>query len=302
MAIRDPYEVLGVKRDATPEQIKSAFRKLAKKLHPDLNPGNAKAAAEFKEVSAAHEILGDAEKKRRFDAGEIDASGAERAQQRSYRAYADSRDSAKYDAGAGFDPDDLFSELFGRSRQRNFKARGSDASYVLNVDFLGAAVGTKTRVSLPDGRTLDVTVPPGTEDRQTLRLRGQGDPGFGGGPAGDAYVEVHIQPHAHFTRKDTDIHVEIPITLKEAVLGAKIMAPTIEGPVSLTVPKGSNTGTTLRLKGRGVVNRRGGGRGDQYVKLKVVLPDKPDPALEGFVESWGPAGDYPVRDAGGFAK
>jgi DnaJ-class molecular chaperone len=302
MANRDPYEVLGVKRDATPEQIKSAFRKLAKKLHPDLNPGNAKAATDFKEVSAAHEILGDADKKRRFDAGEIDASGAERQQQRTYRTYAGGPDSTKYDAGAGFDAEDLFGELFGRARARDFKARGSDTSYVLNVDFLGAAVGTKTRVTLPDGRTLDVTVPPGTEDRQTLRLKGQGEPGFGGGPRGDAYVEIHIQPHASFTRKDTDIHVEIPITLKEAVLGAKIMAPTIEGPVSLTVPKGANTGTTLRLKGRGIVDRQGGPRGDQYVKLKVVLPDKPDPALERFVEDWGAAGDYAVRNASGFAS
>lgn len=301
MATRDPYEVLGVKKDASADQIKSAFRRLAKKLHPDLNPGNAKAAAEFKEVAAAHEILSDAEKRRRFDAGEIDATGAERPQYRSYRAYADAPEGAKYDSGAGFDPEDLFSELFGRGRGGNFKARGGDTSYALRIEFLDAVRGTKTRITLPDGRTLDVTVPPGAEDRQTLRLKGQGDPGMGGGPPGDAYIELHVQPHAHFTRKDSDIHVEIPITLAEAVRGGKVNAPTIDGPVALTVPKGANTGTTLRLKGKGVPDRRGGVRGDQYVKLRVVLPDKPDPALERFVESWSGA-DYQVRDAAGFGR
>lgn len=300
--MRDPYEVLGVKRDASQEQIKRSYRQLAKKLHPDLNPGNAEAAAKFKDVSAAYDLLSDPEKRARFDRGEIDASGAERPERQYYRAYADSPQGAKYTAGMGVDADDLFAELFGRTRGREFKARGTDVSYVMRVEFLEAAAGAKKRVTMADGRTLDVTIPPGTEDRQTLRLKGQGQPGFGGGPSGDAYIEVHVQPHQFFTRKDSDIHLELPVSLSEAVLGGKITVPTIDGEVAMTVPKGSNTGTTLRLKGRGVRDRKSGIRGDQYVKLKIVLPDPPDPELTRFAESWDAGRRDDVRARLGLKK
>jgi DnaJ-class molecular chaperone len=298
--MRDPYDVLGVAKTASADEIKKAYRRLAKKLHPDLNPGNAAAATQFKDVSAAYDLLSDAAKKGRYDRGEIDASGQERPDRSFYRAYADGPEGAKYEAGgANFDPGDIFADLFGRrggrGQTRDFKSRGMDVSYTLRVDFLEAAVGAKKRITMPDGRDLDVTIPPGTEDRQTLRLKGMGQPGFGGGPAGDAYVEIHIQPHAFFTRKDNDIHVEIPVTLKEAVLGAKIDMPTIDGPVSMSVPAGSNTGSMLRLRGKGVLDRKSGQRGDQYVKLKVVLPDPPDAKLKKFTESWGADGDYDVR-------
>lgn len=294
--MRDPYQVLGVSKTASADEIKKKYRQLAKKLHPDLNPGNAEAAAKFKDVSAAYDLLSDAQKRARFDRGEIDASGAERPDRQYYRAYADSAEGAKY--GGSFEGEDLFADLFGRARGgREFKIRGTDVSYVMPVEFLEAAAGAKKRVTMADGSVLDVNIPPGTEDRQTLRLKGQGQPGFGGAPAGDAYIEVHIQPHAFFTRKDNDVHVELPVSLAEAVLGGRITVPTIDGDVAMTIPKGANTGTTLRLKGRGIVDRKSKQRGDEYVKLKVVLPEGEDPELARFVESWdkGRADDVRAR-------
>jgi DnaJ-class molecular chaperone len=284
--MRDPYQVLGVAKTASADEIKKKYRQLAKKLHPDLNPGNAEAAAKFKDISAAYDLLSDAQKRARYDRGEIDASGAERPERQYYRSYADSAEGAKY--GSQFENDDLFSELFGRARggRGDFKIRGTDVSYTLPVDFIEAAAGAKKRVTMADGKVLDLSIPAGTDDRQTLRLKGQGQPGFGGAEAGDAYIEVHIQPHAYFTRKDSDVHLELPISLGEAVLGGKITVPTIEGDVTMTVPKGSNTGTTLRLKGRGILDRKSKQRGDQYVKLKVVLPEGADPELTRFVETW----------------
>lgn len=289
--MRDPYEVLGVARTATAEEIKKAYRQLAKKLHPDLNPGNAKAASQFKEVSVAHDLLSDPDKRARYDRGEIDASGAEKRTQRAYRSYAESPGGAKY--AEGFNPEDIFGDFFGfgRGRTSGLKTRGANVSYELTVDFVDAVKGAKKRLTLPDGRVLDVGIPPGSEDGQQLRLKGQGTGGLGGGTPGDAYITIHVRPHPFFTRDKNDIHVELPVTLTEAVLGGKVTAPTVDGPVSLTIPKGANTGTTLRLKGKGVGAATA--RGDQFVTLKVTLPDATDPALEKFVESW--KRDYNVR-------
>jgi DnaJ-class molecular chaperone len=295
--MRDPYEVLGVARTATADEIKKAYRQLAKKLHPDLHPGNAKAATQFKDVSAAYDLLSDTDKRARFDRGEIDASGAEVRRRPFYRSYAEGAGGAKY---GGFDPEDIFGDFFGGSRRRGFKARGADVAYEMQVDFIDAALGAKRRLSLPDGRTLDVTIPPGSEDGQQLRLKGQGTGGLGGGPAGDAYIQIHVAPHPFFTRDGRDIHVELPVTLVEAVRGGKVQVPTIDGAVSVTVPKGSNTGTVLRLKGKGVLDRQAGTRGDQYVKLKVMLPDKPDAELERFIEGWNRS--YDVRGKMGAAE
>jgi DnaJ-class molecular chaperone len=298
--MRDPYQVLGVSKTASADEIKKKYRQLAKKLHPDLNPGNAEAASKFKDISAAYDLLSDAQKRARFDRGEIDASGAERPERQYYRAYADSPEGAKY--GSAFDSEDLFSDLFGRARGgRDFKIRGTDVSYELPVDFIEAAAGAKKRVTMADGKVLDINIPAGTEDRQTLRLKGQGQPGFGGAEPGDAYIEVHVQPHAFFIRKDSDVHLELPVSLGEAVLGGKITVPTIEGDVAMTIPKGSNSGTTLRLKGRGIVDRKSKQRGDQYVKLKVVLPEGADAELTRFVEGWNKRDDD-VRTRLGFKR
>lgn len=306
--MKDPYEILGVSRTATADEIKKAYRKLAKKLHPDLNPGQKDVEAQFKEVTGAYDLLSDAEKRRRFDAGEIDAAGQERPERQYYRQYAYSNDGARYagdfgdDGGVG---EDIFSELFGRAgrgrRTGNIRMRGSDVTYTLEVPFLDAARGARKRLTLPDGRTLDVNIPAGTHDRQMLRLKGQGSPGIGGGPAGDAYIEIHVAPDAHFRSKDNDVHLDLPVTLQEAVLGGRVEVPTIDGTVTMTVPAGSNSGTTLRLKGKGMVDPSSKQRGDQYVHLSVVLPDDEDGALKEAIGRWAETHSYDVRRKAGLA-
>jgi len=286
----DPYMTLGVKKDASQEDIQKAYRKLAKKLHPDLNPGNKKAEEQFKEVASAYDLLGDADKRARFDRGEIDASGQERPQRRYYRDFADG--ASQYSSDHGFadfgDADDILSEIFGRQGgdRGNFRMRGPDVRYQLELDFLDAINGGKKQITLPGDSMLDVTIPPGTREGTVLRLRGKGRPGAGGGPPGDALVEIAVHPHPVFQRKGDDIHVELPLPLRDAVLGGKVTVPTPTGPVTMKVPKWSNSGTVLRLKGRGVP-RRDSKRGDEYVTLKVMLPEKPDPELEKFIAHWG---------------
>ncbi len=300
--MKDPYEVLGVARTATPEEIRKAYRQLAKKLHPDLNPGDKHAEEQFKEVSVANDLLSDPDKRRRYDAGEIDASGAEKAppQGRYYREYAGAA-GHPYESPGGYadfaEGDDLFAELLRRSheqaREQARRAPGADLHYELNVSFLDAVNGATRTITLPHGGALDVAIPAGVEDGQILRLRGKGAPAPGEGPPGDALVQIVVEPHRYFTREGDDIHVELPITLKEAALGGEVRAPTTTGGVMLRVPKGASTGDTLRLKGKGVKSR--GGTGDQLVKLKVVMPKPPDADLEAFLQGWTPPASYDPR-------
>jgi DnaJ-class molecular chaperone len=300
---KDPYEVLGVSKSASQDEIHKAYRKLAKKLHPDLNPGNAKSADQFKDVASAHDLLGDPEKRARFDRGEIDAAGAERPQQRYYREYADAGGARRYQSSAGFedfgDASDLFADLFGRSRAgggaRSAKMRGQDAQYRLEIDFLEAVRGGKRRITLPDGNSLDLTIPEGVADGHVLRLKGKGAPGLGGGAPGDALIDLSVRPHPLFSRQGDDIVIELPVTVDEAVLGGRIEAPTVSGRVALTIPKGSSSGQTLRLRGKGVKRRDGKTHGDQLVRLKVVMPPTIDGELEEFMQKWRERHRYDPR-------
>ena len=312
--MRDPYQTLGLSRSASADDIKKAYRKLAKEHHPDLKPGNAANEERFKEISAAYTLLSDADKRARFDRGEIDGSGHERHHGFGARSHAysgGSRGRGADDPFFGGGNDDWFSDLFGGGGRRRgagagaggssggAKARGTDIAYSVTVPFIEAAQGTKRRINLSNGKSIDVAVPPGTEDQQKLRLKGQGLPGAGGFGAGDAIVEVHVEAHPFFTRQGADIHVEVPITLNEAVLGATIRVPTVSGPVAVKVPAGANTGSTLRLRGKGVMNQTTKQPGDQYVKLKVLLPDPPDAELVKFIEEWAKTRSYDVRRKAG---
>jgi len=308
---RNPYLVLGVAPSASDTDIRAAFRKLAKQYHPDRNPGDKKAEDKFKEVSAAFDIIGDADRRKKFDRGEIDEDGRERSPfgrggarpgygqgpgadgfGQTYRSGYGNTQGASFD-----DLGDIFADLFGGGRRPGpgmgagmggaegaRMARGRDLRYRLDIDFLDAVNGATKRVTMPDGKTLDITIPAGFEDGQTLRLKGQGEKAPGA-LAGDVYVEVKVKPHERFQRDGADIHMETPITLKEAVLGGKITVETIAGDVSVSIPKNSSSGAVLRLKGRGAPDGKGA-KGDQYVKLKIVLPEGGDEELEAFVKNW----------------
>ena len=302
MAGTDPYELLGVKRDSSQKEIQSAYRRMAKKLHPDLNPGDKGAQAKFQDLNAAYDILGDEAKRARFDRGEIDASGAEQPQRQYYRDFAEKgAGSQRYESTSGFsdfdDADDILSAFFSRGGGTEFRRRGQDRRYRLDVEFLDAINGATPRITLPDGKSLDVTIPPGTRDGQVLRLAGKGDAGPQGGEPGDALIEIVVRPHAYFRRDGNDIRLDLPISLREAVLGAKIAVPTPAGTIKASIPKGANTGKVLRLKGKGVPGRDGR-RGDQFLTLQVMMPEKPDAELETFVSRW-PGADYNPRQGMG---
>ncbi len=296
--MKDLYQILGVPRDASETEIKSAYRSLAKKLHPDLNSDDKATAERFKEVSSASAILTDPDKRARYDRGEIDANGVEHRRSPHPAGRARPRPYGFETFRGSLNRDDLFAELFGKGRRSNRKPtpkQGEVRTYSVTIDFLEAANGTRKRLSFPGGKTLDVRIPAAVRSGQQIRLKGQGGPGLAGGKAGDALVEVTVSPHAYFSREDNDIHLELPITLQEAILGARITLPTIHGDVTMSIPKGSNTGRVLRLKGKGLKGSKGAAMGSQYVTLKVVLPDSIDKDLDKFISRWAAGHDYDVR-------
>ncbi len=283
----DPYQILGVARDATADEIRKAYRGLAKKNHPDLHPGDKKSEARFKDVASAYAIVGDEAKRILFDSGKIDASGAELRPQpdrESYRQHAEAQQGFKYERGwdgGGLD-DELLAELF-RRRDRA-QVRGADVHYTFSVEFLEAVVGARKRVVMADGKTIDIAIPPGLKDGQTLRLRGQGQPGTSGAEPGDVLVEVHVKPHPVFRRDGHNILSTLPVTLGQALGGAKLDVETVSGIVSVTVPKGAQTGTRLRLRGKGVSAKSG--TGDHVIELRVILPEDADDEFVRAVVEW----------------
>jgi DnaJ-class molecular chaperone len=294
----DPYKILGVANDASAADIRKAYRKLAKQHHPDLNPGNKTAEEKFKAISSAHDLLSDPEKRARYDRGEIDETGAERAPPRGYRHYADADAGARYgysgaEFGAG-DFEDIFSTIFQGRNPGTGPLRGRDAHYQLTAEFLDAVNGSQQRLTLPDGQTLDVKIPPGTEEGDILRLRGRGGPGRNNGPPGDALIEIHVAPHKFFRRDGRDIRLDLPVTMREAALGSKINVPTPGGTVAMSLKPRSDTGTELRLRGRGVPARGNTPAGDLYVRLQVVIGPV-DAKLEEFLRGWEGQADFDPR-------
>lgn len=296
----NPYETLGVAPNASQEEIRKAYRKAAKETHPDLNPGKPEAEKRFKEINAANDIIGDPDKRKRYDAGEIDETGAERHPERHfYREYAEEdpgprysyRGAASGDHGNG-GPDfdyDIFADLFrGRGRGGDggtFRMPPQDLQYALEIDFIDAVSGGQKRVTMPDGKTLDITIPPGLNDGQMLRLKGQGVPGSDG-KTGDAYVQVSVRPHPGFRREGKDILTTLPVSLGEALNGASVRVDTVDGPVEVKVPKGARNGTKLRLRGKGVRYGKDSARGDQLVEIHIVPPEGADDALAQFMAEW----------------
>jgi DnaJ-class molecular chaperone len=308
--MKDPYEVLGVAKSASEAEIKKAFRALAKKHHPDKHAGDAAAQKRFQEISGAYDILGDKDKRAQFDAGAIGADGNPRGFDPRASGFRQGNPFGGGASGPGgrefhfsFDDnpggpagfEDIFADLMGGGRRGRGgtarPAKGEDFSAAVTVSFGEAATGGTRRVVLQNGEQIDVKIPVGVKDGQVVRVKGRGGAGRGGGPSGDILLSVSVAPHPWMTRDGNDIRMDLPVTLKEAVLGAKVPAPTLTGTVSLSVPPNSNTGTLLRLKGKGIAAQDGAG--DLYVRLVVSLPDRPDEALQTFLQGW--PGDYDPR-------
>ena len=310
--MKDPYETLGVSRTASEDEIKKAFRSLAKKHHPDKHAGDAAAQKKFQEISGAYDILGDKEKRAQFDAGAIGADGNPRGFDP--RAGGFRQGNPFGGGGGGFDPraggfkfdfgeqpggaagfEDIFADLMGGGRRRGKAqaAKGEDFSAAVTVSFAESASGGTRRIVLQNGEQLDVKIPVGVKDGQVVRVKGRGGAGRSGGPNGDILLTVSVAAHPSMTRDGNDIRMDLPVTLKEAVLGGKVPAPTLTGTVALSVPPNSNTGTLLRLKGKGIGAHGGALAGDLYVRLVVSLPEQPDESLREFLIRW--PGNYDPR-------
>ncbi|WP_108812225.1 DnaJ C-terminal domain-containing protein [Sphingorhabdus sp. Alg231-15] len=306
----DPYQALGVAKGASEKEIKSAYRKLAKELHPDRNKDNPKATERFSDVTKAYDLLLDKDKRAQFDRGEIDAEGNPAGfgfGGGPGGAYSRGGGGQQFDFGnSGTDFGDIFEGLFGGgggggrssgpfgSRQRSAPPpKGANVSYRLKVEFIAAATLEKQRITLEDGKTIDLSLPKGVEEGTQMRLGGKGRQGPGGN--GDALVTIHINDHPFYERDGDNVTLELPISLKEAVEGAKIKVPTVDGPVMLSIPAGSDSGKTLRLKNKGF-HKKSGGRGDHLVTLMITLP-KDNNKLAEFVENWD-NGENPRADMG----
>jgi DnaJ-class molecular chaperone len=331
--MRNPYDVLGVSKTASHDEIKKGFRKLAKKLHPDANKNDPGAALKFAEINSAYEIIGDEAKRKAFDAGEIDAEGKPRFQgfegagtgpgfRRGGFGAGGPSGNAHFEtftwppggarrSGGGSSFEDILSGVFGnmgagrRGAGPDFGARfpgedfgatnGQDVTAEMTITLNEAASGTKRRVQLPNGKDLEVNVPVGLSDGQQIRLKGQGLPGQSGGVAGDLLITVRIAPHARFTVDGSNLRVDVPVTPYEALLGAKVRVPTLEGAVDLTLPPRTDAGRAFRLKGKGMP-LKGGGAGDLFATVRIVMPAKPDETTERLMREWRDSSPYDPRE------
>jgi DnaJ-class molecular chaperone len=318
--MRDPYTILGVTKSSSADEIKKAYRKLAKKFHPDQNKTDPKAKEKVAAANSAYEILGDEKKKGQFDRGEIDAEGKPRGFE-GFGAGAGGPGGFRRQAGpggfehfefnagaggprggaAGFDPSDLFEGLFGGrgragARTKQAPPKGDDVAGTVTVSLEQAALGGDSRVILPSGRMLDVKIPAGMEDGKQIRLKGQGNPSPYGGEAGDAMITVRVARHPFFKIEGRDLRLDLPITLYEAVLGGKVEARTLTGAVELTVPPNSSSGRTLRLRGKGLPASGANAAGDLLVSLRIALPDASDPELEALMKRWRDTKTYKPRE------
>jgi len=317
--IKDPYATLGVPKSASQDEIKAAYRNFAKKFHPDLNPGNKVAEAKFKDVALAYERIGNVEERTRFDRGETPEQQQEHAQRNGYEQ---DRSSTTSSAGSGpfsrhtrqeggryadsfgqaMGGDDFFENLFrsaGKNGGTNYRSGmsedrpGQDHLYQMSVDFKDAALGAEREIELPNGKKLQVKIPPGVETGSKLRFKNQGAPGIGKGPNGDAYIEITVRSLPGFKRVGNNIESELSVSFIEALLGAEIKVPTIDGTVMLKIPSGVTTGSRLRVQGKGIALTKA--RGDQIVVLKIVMPSTRNSELESAVREWGDKYSYSPR-------
>ncbi|WP_306140838.1 J domain-containing protein [Roseibium sp. MMSF_3412] len=326
--MRDPYSVLGVAKTASEGDIKKAFRKLAKKYHPDQNKDDPGAQQRFAEVNQAYEIVGDKDKRAQFDRGEIDAEGKQRFQSKGFDGFSGFEDFGATGGAQGFRSsggntggfDDILNDIFGGFGGRGSRSgagagagpggfagagagarakapprkKGKNAEIIARVSLEDIVNSGKTQVTLPSGKTVNVTLPKGVEEGEKIRLKGQGHPGEHGGPAGDVMVEVRIKPHKLFEMKGTDLHLDLPLTLYEAVLGAKVRTPTLSGAVNLTIPPNTSSGKAMRLKGKGLPNKNGG-HGDLLVKPQIIMAPHSDNELDTLMKAWKEITPYRAR-------
>ena len=351
----DPYSVLGVQRSASEDDIKSAFRSLAKRFHPDTSEGASDKGKRFRDLSIAYQVIGDPSKRKAYDRGEIDAHGNPRhgyvprrePEEEPQKEHAETATKAKngtngahvnghangtqtngaqtngaqtngdgtssafrnaferaFGSGSASEPkksrvEDLFSEFFGErsggARKKPTPGKGLDSHYDLSITFEEAALGGTRRVKLPAGKRFDVKIPIGVRDGQSIRLKGLGEPGIPGGQAGDAMITIKIEAHPYYRREGHDIHLDLPITLNEALHGATVKVPTLGGPVVMVIPPGANAGQVFKLKGKGIPGYAIQPAGDQFVTLQIVLPDQSDSNLNDIVKRWEAAHPYDPR-------
>jgi DnaJ-class molecular chaperone len=310
------YKVLGLSQGASDKEIKAAYRRLAKKYHPDINQNDPKVAAKFQEITAAYDVLSDKEKKSQYDSGQIDDQGNPKSPFGSGSGGFGSGGSAGgnpfADAGfdfggaGGFSTEDIFSSIFGggmggqrsshgRSSKHEAHSKGADKAFTLKVSFLDAALGSVKQINIGGSKPVSLKIPAGTKNNDKLRLKGKGEQGYrGGGQPGDAIIEIIVASHSYFTREDLNIRLDLPLTIYEAALGAKITVPTIHGKLSIKIPSGSQSGQSLRLKGKGI-EKSPSQKGDQIVKLQIMIPDKKDKNFDELMEKIQKESPYEVR-------